>query len=67
MEAITDFPHTVIIALAHAIKYLSAFDVADVLREINFFARFAGRAHMVRLLHLVPDREAYIAILHRDS
>ncbi|EIN07832.1 hypothetical protein PUNSTDRAFT_121053 [Punctularia strigosozonata HHB-11173 SS5] len=59
VEAIADFPHTVIIALARAIKYLSAFDVADVLREINFFTRFAGRAHMLLNGKTMTNLEIY--------
>ncbi|EKM55929.1 uncharacterized protein PHACADRAFT_96015 [Phanerochaete carnosa HHB-10118-sp] len=45
--AVTIFPKGVVVALAHLVKYLSGFDVADALLETRFFARFAERTHML--------------------
>ena len=44
---VTNFPHQVVIALAHVMKYLSAFDVADALLETKFFTKFTERTHML--------------------
>ena len=41
------FPKDVVVALAHLVKYLSAFDVADALLETQFFSRFTERTHML--------------------
>lgn len=45
--AVTTFPRRVTVALAHLIKYLRGFDVADALLKTQFFARFAERTHML--------------------
>jgi DNA mismatch repair protein MSH3 len=47
MAEVTDFPKQVVVALAHAIKYLSAFSIADALTQTKFFTKFTTRAHMV--------------------
>lgn len=47
LATITAFPRSVIIALAHAIDYLSTFGVQHALRETRFFARFAERTCML--------------------
>lgn len=44
---IASFPKDVVIALAHLVKYLSTFDVADALLETQFFSRFTERTHML--------------------
>lgn len=44
---VTSFPQQVVIALAHVVKYLSAFDVADALLETQFFTKFTERSHML--------------------
>jgi DNA mismatch repair protein MSH3 len=49
MAAVTDFPKHVVIALAHTIKHLSEFSIADAFLETDFFSKFMTRAHM--LLH----------------
>ncbi len=41
------FPNQVVIALAHVVKYLSTFDVADALLETKFFMKFTERTHML--------------------
>ena len=45
--AVTSFPQQVVIALAHVMKYLSTFKVADALLETRFFTKFAQRTHML--------------------
>ena len=47
MAAVSDFPKKVVIALAQAVKYLSAFEVADALLETRFFSKFTERTHML--------------------
>jgi len=59
MADITNFPKRVVIALAHAIKYLSMFGLADVLRETRFFSRFTTRAHMLLAANSLINLEVY--------
>lgn len=47
MAAVTDFPKRVVVALAHAIKHLSTFGLADALLETEFFSKFTTREHML--------------------
>jgi DNA mismatch repair protein MSH3 len=47
MAAVADFPKQVIVVLAHAINYLSAFNIADAFLETKFFSKFTTRAHML--------------------
>jgi DNA mismatch repair protein MSH3 len=47
MVAVADFPKRVVVILAHAIKHLSAFSVADAFLETKFFSKFSTRAHML--------------------
>jgi hypothetical protein len=47
MAAIVDFPRRVVIALAHVIKHLSEFSIADAFLETNFFTQFTTKAHML--------------------
>ncbi|KAG6331292.1 hypothetical protein ID866_7797 [Astraeus odoratus] len=44
---ITNFPRQVVIALAHAIQYLSAFSIADAFLGARFFSKFADKTHML--------------------
>lgn len=64
--AIAYFPQEVVIALAHLVKYLSTFDVADALLETRFFSKFTERTHMLlngnTLTHLSVRREIDQAI-----
>lgn len=57
-EAI-DFPKRVMIALAHAIKHLSAFGVADAFAESKFFTKFATRAHMLLAANTIINLEIF--------
>ncbi|TFK72184.1 hypothetical protein BDN72DRAFT_836577 [Pluteus cervinus] len=59
MAAITDFPKRVVIALAHAIKYLSAFNIADAFLETDFFTKFSTRAHMLLAANTLTNLEIY--------
>ena len=47
MAAIVGFPQRVVIALAHAIKHLSDFSIADAFLGTNFFNKFTTKAHML--------------------
>ncbi|GJE98116.1 MutS family DNA mismatch repair protein [Phanerochaete sordida] len=57
--AVTAFPKGVVVALAHLVKYLSSFDVADALLETHFFARFAERTHMLLNGNTLTNLEIY--------
>jgi DNA mismatch repair protein MSH3 len=59
MAEITDFPKGVLVALAHAIKHLSMFGIADALLETRFFSRFASRAHMLLAANTLTNLEIY--------
>lgn len=59
MAEVTDFPKGVLIALAHAIKHLSAFGIADAFLETRFFSRFASRAHMLLAANTLTNLEIY--------
>lgn len=59
MAAIADFPKHVVIALAHAIKHLSTFGIADAFLETEFFSRFATRAHMLLAANTLTNLEIY--------
>jgi DNA mismatch repair protein MSH3 len=47
MATIIGFPQRVVIVLAHAMKHLSEFSIADAFMETNFFSRFTTKAHML--------------------
>ncbi|KAH6918993.1 DNA mismatch repair protein MSH3 [Coprinopsis sp. MPI-PUGE-AT-0042] len=59
MAAITDFPKRVVVALAHAIKHLSEYGVADAFLETRFFSVFATRAHMLLSANTLTNLEIY--------
>ncbi|KAI8998992.1 muts domain V-domain-containing protein [Trametes punicea] len=59
MAAITNFSKLVVIAFAHALKYLSAFNVADALRETRFFSKFTERTHMLLNANTLTNLEIY--------
>lgn len=56
---VADFPKRVVIALAHAIKYLSAFSIADAFLETKFFSKFTTRAHMLLAANTLTNLEIY--------
>ncbi|PPR04975.1 hypothetical protein CVT24_010433 [Panaeolus cyanescens] len=59
LAAITDFPKRVVVALAHTIKHLRSFDIADAFLETQFFTRFATRAHMLLAANTLINLEVY--------
>ncbi|KAI0648249.1 muts domain V-domain-containing protein [Trametes meyenii] len=59
MAAVTEFSKLVVIALAHSHKYLVSFNVADALRETQFFSRFTERTHMLLNANTLTNLEIY--------
>ncbi|KAF4615129.1 hypothetical protein D9613_003157 [Agrocybe pediades] len=59
MAAITDLPRRVVIALAHSIKYLSNFGIADAFLETKFFTKFTTRAHMLLAANTLINLEIF--------
>ncbi|KAI9056873.1 hypothetical protein FKP32DRAFT_1584914 [Trametes sanguinea] len=59
MAAVNDFSKLVVIALGHAVKYLSTFNVADALRETRFFSKFTERTHMLLNANTLTNLEIY--------
>lgn len=59
MAEITDFPNRVVVALAHAVKYLSTFGIADALFETKFFCKFTTRTHMLLAANTLINLEVY--------
>ncbi|EGN95451.1 hypothetical protein SERLA73DRAFT_59941 [Serpula lacrymans var. lacrymans S7.3] len=59
LASVTDFPQQVVIVLAHAIKYLSAFSIADAFLGIRFFMRFTNRTHMLLNGNTLVNLEIY--------
>ena len=47
MATIVGLPKTVVVALAHTIKYLTEFELSDVFVQTSMFTKFATRAHML--------------------
>ena len=47
MASLVDFPKTVIVALAHAIKYLREFELDSAFYRTNYFAKFTTKTHML--------------------
>ena len=44
LATVLGLPRRVVVALAHLIKYLKDFDIADTLTEANHFERFTAQA-----------------------
>ncbi|KAF9466351.1 DNA mismatch repair protein MSH3 [Collybia nuda] len=59
MAEVAGFPQRVVIALAHTIKHLSAFSVADAFLETRFFSKFTTRAHMLLAANTLINLEIY--------
>ncbi len=62
MAAIAEFPKHVVIALAQAVKYLSAFEVADALLETKFFSKFTERTHMLLNSNTITNLSVQIEV-----
>ncbi|KAK0228364.1 muts domain V-domain-containing protein [Armillaria fumosa] len=56
---ISDLPKSVVAALAHSMKYLSKFGLADAFLETNFFTKFSTRAHMLLAANTLQNLEIY--------
>ncbi|PBK96664.1 hypothetical protein ARMGADRAFT_988633 [Armillaria gallica] len=56
---ISDLPKSVVVALAHSMKYLSKFGLADAFLETNFFTKFSTRAHMLLAANTLQNLEIY--------
>jgi DNA mismatch repair protein MSH3 len=59
LAAVVDFPKAVTIALAHIIKHLTAFGLADVLLEAKLFDKFSSRVHMLLGANTLTNLELY--------
>ncbi|KAF5386928.1 hypothetical protein D9615_001885 [Tricholomella constricta] len=59
MAEVADFPKRVVIALAHAIKHLSAFSIADAFLETKFFSKFTTKVHMLLAANTLTNLEIY--------
>ncbi|KAF5365702.1 hypothetical protein D9758_003271 [Tetrapyrgos nigripes] len=56
---ISGFPRRVVVALAHTIKHLSTFNLAEVLMETKFFTKFTTRSHMVLAANTLTNLEIF--------
>lgn len=59
MAETMDFPRRVIIALAHAIKHLSSFGIADAFAEARFFTKFTTKANMILAANTLINLEIF--------
>ncbi len=59
LAAAVDFPKCVTVALAHVIRHLKAFAIADVLLETKFFDKFSSRVHMLLGANTLANLELY--------
>jgi DNA mismatch repair protein MSH3 len=67
MAAVADFPKRVVVVLAHAIKHLSAFSIADAFLETKFFSKFTTRAHMLLNGNTLTNLSVPLAWLFESS
>ncbi|KDQ20147.1 hypothetical protein BOTBODRAFT_27560 [Botryobasidium botryosum FD-172 SS1] len=59
MASLVDFPNLVIIALAHAIKYLREFDLDSAFYRTNYFSKFTTKTHMLLNGNTLSNLEIY--------
>ncbi|KAF8843625.1 hypothetical protein BDN67DRAFT_964104 [Paxillus ammoniavirescens] len=59
LGVISSLPQQVVIALVHAIKYLSAFRIADAFLGARFFTKFTNRTHMLLNANTLTNMEVY--------
>jgi DNA mismatch repair protein MSH3 len=59
LARICDLPKRVVVALAHAIKHLSDFNVADPLLETNYFSKFSEGKHMILAANTLTNLEIF--------
>ncbi|KIK97398.1 hypothetical protein PAXRUDRAFT_824943 [Paxillus rubicundulus Ve08.2h10] len=59
LGVVSSLPQQVVIALVHAIKYLSAFRIADAFLGARFFTKFTNRTHMLLNANTLTNMEVY--------
>ncbi|OAX39197.1 hypothetical protein K503DRAFT_690106 [Rhizopogon vinicolor AM-OR11-026] len=59
LAIVAGLPQLVVISLAHAIKYLSTFSIADAVLAVKFFTRFTERSHMLLNGNTMTNLEIY--------
>ncbi|KAG6845191.1 hypothetical protein H0H87_012748 [Tephrocybe sp. NHM501043] len=59
LAEVANFPKRVVVALAHAIKHLSAFSIADAFLETKFFTKFTTKTHMLLAANTLTNLEIY--------
>ncbi|KAJ3864053.1 DNA mismatch repair protein MSH3 [Lentinula novae-zelandiae] len=59
LASITAFSPELVIGLAHMVKHLSTYNVADVLLETKFFTKFSERSHMVLAANTLRNLEIF--------
>ncbi|KAJ7582852.1 muts domain V-domain-containing protein [Mycena floridula] len=59
LATVIGFPKSVLVALAHAIRYLSAFDLADAFLDAKSFSRFTDKTHMLLKANTLANLEIY--------
>ncbi|KAG1782777.1 muts domain V-domain-containing protein [Suillus placidus] len=56
---VAGLPQLVALSLAHSIKYLSTFSIADALLGVKFFTKFTERSHMLLNGNTMTNLEIY--------
>ncbi|KAG6841688.1 hypothetical protein C0991_008326 [Blastosporella zonata] len=59
MAEVANLPKRVVVVLAHAIKHLSAFSIADAFLETKFFSKFTTKTHMLLAANTLTNLEIY--------
>jgi DNA mismatch repair protein MSH3 len=59
LALVAGLPQLVVISLAHSIKYLSTFSIADSLLGVKFFTKFTERSHMLLNGNTMTNLEIY--------
>ncbi|KIK59832.1 hypothetical protein GYMLUDRAFT_261825 [Collybiopsis luxurians FD-317 M1] len=59
LASITAFSSQLVVALAHIVKHLSDYNVADALLETRFFTKFSHRSHMVLAANTLRNLEIF--------
>ncbi|KAF8831364.1 hypothetical protein HHX47_DHR1000478 [Lentinula edodes] len=59
LASITSFSPGLVIGLAHMVKHLSTYNVADVLLETKFFTKFSEKSHMVLAANTLRNLEIF--------
>ena len=68
LAVVAALPRLVVISMAHAIKYLSTFSIADAVLAVKFFTRFTERNHMLLNGNTVANLfVSMISVLHRRA